>query len=506
MPPERHAAARDLQRLHPSSLLFGVGLAAKRLLLPGLLALLAFGRKEPELWLILLFVPAVAGTVLHYWSYRYRFAEEELIIREGIITRNERHIPYARIQNIDLAQNPLHRRLGVAEVRLETAAGDKPEAIIRVLSLEAVREMRSRVFIGRPAAGPEVPTAGGPSVEPVHPPARVLLQLPSRDVLLAGLISNRGLVVVAAALGTAWQLDLFERWGLLLTPERLQRIPLFRAPGHPLGAAVLAIGALIVALALLRLLSMGLALLKLHGFLLSRRGEDLRAEYGLFTRISKTIPRHRIQTLSIRESPLHRWFGRAEVQVETAGGVDGQEASGADRIALAPLIPRARLPELLRDVLPELELEAVEWRPIAPRAQRRLFVRFLPLVLLLAAGAVAVLGGWGLLAAVPLLPLAYANARLQVKYTAYALTPGAVLHRSGWWVRRLSVARFSKIQVLELRASPFDRRHRMASLRVDTAGSGRIGQPFVLTFLEAGIAAGLLERLSREAGRTAFRW
>ena len=35
------------------------------------------------------------------WMRDRQHIEPELVIREGIVTRNERHVPYARIQNID---------------------------------------------------------------------------------------------------------------------------------------------------------------------------------------------------------------------------------------------------------------------------------------------------------------------------------------------------------------------------------------------------------------------
>ena len=82
---------------------------------------------------VLFFVPVVVGSLIRYWNYLYRLEGDELIVRDGLVTRNERHVPYARIQNIDLVQNPLHRMLGVAEVRVETAGGEKPEVVMRVL-------------------------------------------------------------------------------------------------------------------------------------------------------------------------------------------------------------------------------------------------------------------------------------------------------------------------------------------------------------------------------------
>ncbi|NIM63564.1 MAG: PH domain-containing protein, partial [Acidobacteria bacterium] len=126
--------------------------------------------------------------------------DEEMMVREGILTRNERHIPYARIQNINLVQNPFHRLLRVAEVHVETASGTKPEAIIRVLSLDAVAAIRERVFKDR-AEGETV------SVEGREESAQRLLELSTRDLLLLGLISNRGMVVIAAVMGVIWQVD-----------------------------------------------------------------------------------------------------------------------------------------------------------------------------------------------------------------------------------------------------------------------------------------------------------
>ena len=97
---------------------------SKTLLLPGILVLIFASRGgRGELWFMLLFLPALIGALFRYWSYRYRFDRDELMIRQGIVFRSERHIPYARIQNIDLVQNPLHRLFRVAEVRLETTAG-----------------------------------------------------------------------------------------------------------------------------------------------------------------------------------------------------------------------------------------------------------------------------------------------------------------------------------------------------------------------------------------------
>ena len=144
--------ASDDRRLHPLSWIFTAAQFAKGFIIPVLLLLLASGGDGYELWGALFIGPVIAAAVLHHRVYRYRLAEDEIVVRDGLLTRTERHIPYGRIQNIDLVRNPLHRLCKVALVRVETASGTRPEAVMRVLSLDAVAEMHGRVFAGRPAA------------------------------------------------------------------------------------------------------------------------------------------------------------------------------------------------------------------------------------------------------------------------------------------------------------------------------------------------------------------
>ena len=496
-----------LRRLHPLSLLFLIGGQAKSLLLPGILVLFFASRQgHGEIWFMLLFIPAVIGSLFRYWSYRYRLGQDELLIREGVVFRNERHIPYARIQNIDLVQNPLHRLLRVAEIRLETAGGQKPEAVLCVLSLDAVQRMRTRIFSGRSDPGPELQTAGAVHADSDVSPAGLLHVMRLGDVILFGLISNKGMVVVVAAMGVVWQLDLVDRWTSTLSRESLERYRALIPQDDFLVAGLMGLVALVTLVVFMRLLSVIWAVGKFQGFRLTRRGDDLRAEYGLLTRVSKTIPRHRIQVLSTREGVLHRWLGRVAVQVETAGSTGEGEGPSANRLWLAPLIRKERVAALFHEALPQVDLDAVRWQSISAGARRRLFRKAVYGAVPITVVALYFLGAWGLFVAALLLSLRYWTSGLYVKHTGYAIAPGAIFFRSGWWVRRSRVVRFSKIQSLENTEAPFDRRHRMASLKVDTAGATRVGHSIDMPYLDVGVATQMMNRLYDEAGRTAFRW
>ena len=502
------------RRLHPLSFLFHVGGQLQQLVVPGLVVLLGAGSAgfAWQAWLAVLVVPYAVFALLKCLAFRYRFAATELVITTGFIFRNERHVPYERIQNIDARQNLFHRLLHVVEVRVETGGGDEPEAAMRVLPLPALEEMRERVFAGRAPAVPKSPAAV--SVEP--PRTETLLKLRPRDLLLAGFIDSRGLVIMSAAFGLLWELGLFDPTIEMVSGENVEEAGrglvrqaarwVFGGGGAPpVSRVALMVGAFIAALLVMRVLSMIWSLVRLHGFRLERAGDDLRTEFGLFTRVMTTIPLRRIQTLTLREGPLHRLFKAAAVRVDSAGG-DAGTGGAAKRESLAPIVDRRLLPQLLRDVLPEVDLTEITWQPVAPRAFRRALRARLIFYALLTIPFIGMLKWWALLLFLALSAWAYVDARLYIKHLGWAIGDRAVLFRSGWLGRQLTIARFSKIQAVALGESPFDRRHRMASVRVDTAGAGDLSHRVAIPYLAYETAATLYARLAGEAARTAFRW
>jgi putative membrane protein len=73
------------------------------------------------------------------------------------------------------------------------------------------------------------------------------------------------------------------------------------------------------------------------------------------------------------------------------------------------------------------------------------------------------------------------------------------------WRRRL-VAPLTKLQVVVRHESPFDRRHRMATVFADTAGRTQGEYAIRIPYLPAPVAASLARHLSAAAARTSFRW
>src|SRR5678815_1845041 len=234
-------------RLHPSSIVFALAGSLRAFLVPAVVLILTSGRSSSQpsdpgwgptrwmnrwmpgdfeianwqFWILLFLIPTTIAALVRYFTFRVRYEGTELVISSGILFRNERHVPYARIQNLDAVRNLAHRLFGVAEVRVETGGGKAPEATISVLHETVFEEMRRRIFAGRDQviaedpqastaseATPESETGLGRRSAPAEV-SRTLLYLPLRELLLNGLLENRGMVLVAAAYGVLWEAGLF---------------------------------------------------------------------------------------------------------------------------------------------------------------------------------------------------------------------------------------------------------------------------------------------------------
>src|SRR5688500_5606810 len=94
------AAAMEWSRLHPLSWLFAM-IGQLRLLVVPLVVLLVLGQGD---WWELMAVAGAVGVGVASWvrsfGFRYRLTDDALVVREGVLHRTERHVPFARVQYV----------------------------------------------------------------------------------------------------------------------------------------------------------------------------------------------------------------------------------------------------------------------------------------------------------------------------------------------------------------------------------------------------------------------
>ena len=77
-----------------------------------------------------------------YHTLRYRFDEEGIHMKVGLLFREEVNITYARIQDIHLKSGLIQRWLGLANVEIQTAAGSSNAEVVveGFKEFEAIRD------------------------------------------------------------------------------------------------------------------------------------------------------------------------------------------------------------------------------------------------------------------------------------------------------------------------------------------------------------------------------
>lgn len=139
----------------------------------------ALERPDPALWKCyiiraLITGPGVIATLpylyFRYHTLRYRFDNEGIHMKVGILFRREVNLTYARIQDIHLNSGIIQRWLGLADLQVQTASGSSgPELVIEGFKeFELIRDFlysRMRGYKSTPAQS--AAPAGQTSADPI---------------------------------------------------------------------------------------------------------------------------------------------------------------------------------------------------------------------------------------------------------------------------------------------------------------------------------------------------
>ncbi|MGQ4414200.1 PH domain-containing protein [Streptomyces sp. SAS_269] len=111
-------------------------------LLPGLLAGPAWGAFA----LLPLALAAWFWRLLgrNWRSWRYTERADDLLIRRGVLWREETVVPYGRMQLVEVTSGPLERYFGLASVQLHTAAA-ATDAVVPGLDPAEAERLRDRL-------------------------------------------------------------------------------------------------------------------------------------------------------------------------------------------------------------------------------------------------------------------------------------------------------------------------------------------------------------------------
>ena len=394
-------------RLHPLSPLVRGGRATIAVFI--ILIPIAFGRDSlgRETPQLGVIALIVLAGLVSWLVTRWRIEDDDLRIETGLIRRQSLRFPLAQVQAIDVVRPGLGRLFRVAELRLRMAGSAGATARLAYVAEHEVEPLRDQLLaLARGARHEEVAPAAAEKLEPAPQREHVLAVVPTGPLVASILLENWWLVVIFVGLLV----------GLVVSPHTVS--------GLLVGGGF--IWALSMATFVWRRFNQQYRLSVAEG------PDGLHLRGGLVALTAEVIRPGRVQAVRLVEPLLWRPLGWCRLEVDVAGRQRRKGEGEAQRGQLRALIPvgkRSLGLELVDRLLPDRPGEL-------SRPPRRVFWKS---------------------------PFRYRALSWGRSDTCVATTSGR-LRRVTCWVP------LEKVQSLRHVQGPIQRRLRLASVHVDTAG------------------------------------
>ena len=268
-----------------------------------------------------LLVPAAAAAaaIVNWLVTRWKIDGTTLCIETGLLRRDSRQLPVARIQAVDLVRPFLARAFGLAELRVRLAGSSHADGRLAYLPEGAAVALRARLLAAHHGLDPATP----------EPAEQVMATVPTGRLLGSVLLSSASLVIV------------------LLIGEAVLAV------AAPAGLAVL--GGTLAWWLVTTVPVVWRRVSTEYGFTVARSPDGIRIRRGLLGTVAETIPVRRVQAVRLIEPLLWRPLGWCRLEVDVAGspGRDDADGSGRLRKTLLPVGPPAVAAPLLHAIIGE---------------------------------------------------------------------------------------------------------------------------------------------------------
>jgi putative membrane protein len=238
-------------------------------------------------------VAIVAGAAFVHWLVtRWKIDGVTLRIETGLLRRDSRQLPLARIQAVDLVRPFLARVLGLAELRIRLAGSSSADGRLAYLSESVALDLRARLLAVHHGLDPATP----------EPSERLVTTVPTGRLLGSVLLSGASL-----ALALAVAVAVLTR----VSPAAAA------ATGGTFAGYLLVLGSV----AWRRVSTQ-------YSFTVAESGDGIRIRRGLLATVAETIPFRRVQAVRMIEPLLWRPLGWCRLEVDVAGHAGREEAEG----------------------------------------------------------------------------------------------------------------------------------------------------------------------------------
>jgi len=252
--------------------------------------------------LVLVVIVVLAGAI-RWLVTRWTIDGVTLRIESGLLRRDSRQLPLARIQAVDVVRPFLARLFGLSELRVRLAGSSSADGRLAYLSQQVAADLRARLLATHHGIDPDTP----------EPAEQTLTTVPTGRLVGSVLLSG----------------------GITFVPSVVALLVLVRVSS----TAAVVFGSAFATYLFGFVQGVWRRISSQYGFSVADAPDGIRIRRGLLGTVAETIPARRVQAVRLIEPFSWRLFGWCRLEVDVAGAAGREERSGRSTTSTKALLP-----------------------------------------------------------------------------------------------------------------------------------------------------------------------
>lgn len=448
------------KKLHPSWIGFDLFKSIKGFILFCLFITVFFGYSSTSILSIrgfvvlgIFIVYRVVSTLLEWRHFNYYINNEELYIEKGRLVTVKRHFPLDKIQGIQQSISFFHRLTGLTAISIDVGSSEKNAAIkLEVITLQEAEAIKKILAHSTKMQVDDVQ----PYIEKTESSEKPLIKthymVDPKEILIASLTSF-SLLFFVFLLYSAYS-------------EINQYFSLENYVDKIFGFFQSSIIMLTLGITLLIVLSLVAGFLKTYvqygGFKVTSDTRRIYIEKGLADKTYFSIPKDKVQALSISSGFIHKFLDIATVKLISSIDTDDETMKASN--VLFPFIKRTKANSLIPEVLPSFEVSKTLTNIPKISIIVKILRTFYGWLLIPAAIYYFFPSSWYI--AVLLSVLVFSSQIFNGIFSGYKLNGSFLQFKKGAIITRTFIMKQNKIERLRLSETFIQKRSGLASLKI----------------------------------------
>ncbi|MCX6148020.1 MAG: PH domain-containing protein [Candidatus Kapabacteria bacterium] len=415
---------------------------------------------------------ALPSIILKYYYFTFSINDKEIIIKSGVFARNQRNIPFEKIQNVFSEQNFLARILGITKLSIETAGDLTTEGLLEFVSLKNAKIILETIKHFQTEAQTQIKLVDdldAPISEEVEPKLtdsneKLIYSLDIKNLFIYGMLNFRPALLILAFWFLSYISQFFQSELDIYSDNVKVLYNTYITQHSYIELGLLVSFGLFIAFLLSWIFDILLTVNSYYNFKLTKQNNKLYVSRGLINKSQGTIPINKLQMLVITTNFFREKLNYFGLNLETAGF--GGKMMKNPEVA----VPFAKFDVIYKLASSIYSFEfPTEFKKVSKKSIRRSIIRYL--ILLIPIGFASFYFFNMFLWVILFIPIVSYLAILQWQFRGYVVSENKVFIKQGFWNQKITIIPLEKIQTISVYSSIFQRLIGLSSINIDTAAT-----------------------------------